>query len=101
MRGTALESHMKLMTKALLSAVLVLAAITGSETALAHRTSVGLGFSFGFPGYWYGPGPFYYPPAYPYYDPYYSPAYSYPAVPTAYVEQGAPMAPAQPQGQWW
>jgi len=95
---------MKVMSRMILAAVLVLTAMMASETALAHRgrVSVGVGFGFGFPG-WYYPGWYpapYYPPAYPYYDPYY-PAYGYPAVPTTYVEQGAQPAPAQPQGQWW
>lgn len=91
---------MKLKAKAILTAALLLAGAAVNESALAHRTSVGVGFSFGFPGYWYGPGPWYYPPAaYPY-DPYYSPAY-YPAAPTTYVEQAAPAAPAQPTEQWW
>jgi hypothetical protein len=92
---------MKVMTRTVLAAVLVVAAMMASGTALAHggRVSVGVGFGFGFPGYWGYPGP-YYPAAYPYYyDPYYYPAYGYPAVPTTYVEQAAP--PAQPQAQWW
>jgi hypothetical protein len=88
---------MKFTAKTVLAAALLLAGATMSHTALAHRTSVGVGFSFGFPGYWYGPGPYWYPPAYPY--PYY-PAY-YPATPTTYVEQGALQAPAEPQEQWW
>ena len=91
---------MKATAKTVLAAAVLLAGTTMTGSALAHRTSVGVGFSFGFPGYWYGPGPWYYPPAaYPYYDPYYYPSY-YPAVPTTYVEQATP-APAQPQGQWW
>jgi hypothetical protein len=91
---------MKVATKAVLAAVLTLTAAMASEMALA-RSSVGLGFSFGFPGYYYGPAPYYYPPAHSYYDPYYYPAYGYPAAPTTYVEQAAPPASAQPQGQWW
>jgi hypothetical protein len=96
---------MKLMSKAILAAVLVFAGAMASETALAHRgrVSIGVGFGFGFPGGYYPgwyPAPYYYPPSYPYYDPYY-PAYGYPAVPTTYVEQGTQAAPAQPQGQWW
>ena len=88
---------MKVMAKTMASAALIAAAIMASGTALAHRTSVGIGIGFGFPGYWYAPGPYpYYPPAYPYYDPYYDPA-----VPTTYVEQAAPPLPAQQEGQWW
>ncbi len=92
---------MKLMSKAVLAAVLILSGTAASESAFAWRNSVNLGFSFGYPGYWYAPAPYYYPPAYPYYDPYYYPAYSYPAGPTTYVEQAAQSAPAQTQAQWW
>lgn len=88
---------MKFTIKAILAAVLVLAGAATNEMALAHHTSVHFGFGFGFPGYWYAPGPYYYPPAYPYSYP----AYGYPAAPTSYVEQAAPPMPAQPQGQWW
>ena len=90
---------MKIRATTVLAVTLLLAGAMMNHTALAHGARVGVGFSFGFPGYWYGPGPYGYPPAYPY--PYY-PAYypSYPSAPPVYVEQGAMQAPAQPQ-DWW
>jgi hypothetical protein len=96
---------MRLTMKAILAGVLILAGAAASESALAGRSSVSLGFSFGFPGYGYYPAPYYYPPAYPYYTPYYAPyyypSYGYPEAPTTYVEQGAQPVPAQPPTQWW
>src|ERR1043165_3315895 len=88
---------MKVMTKTVVSAALIVVAVMASGAALAHRTSVGIGIGFGFPGY-YGPGPYYYPPAYyppaayPYYDPY------YPAVPTTYCDQAQAYYPYVREG---
>jgi hypothetical protein len=50
---------------------LAVAAALFAGSALAHgRVVVGVGFGFGFPGYYY-PSPYYYPAYYPY--PYYPP----------------------------
>lgn len=93
---------MKVMMKTVLAAVLILAGAVAGESALAGRGSVNFGFSFGFPGYWNYPAPYYYyPPAYPYYNPYYYPSYGYPAGPATYVEQGTQPEPAPPPTHWW
>ena len=88
-------------TKGILALALILAGAMAAETALAGRSSVTFGFSFGFPGYWYYPPPYYYPPAYPYYNPYYYPPYADPSAPVTYTEQGAQPGASQPPTQWW
>jgi hypothetical protein len=85
-------------TKLFLAQLLMLACMLASPAAWAHHNSVHFGFSFGFPGYWGYPAPYYYPPAYPYYG---YPQYGQAAGPETYVEQAAPPAPPQSQTQWW
>lgn len=87
--------------KSILVCVLILAGTLPSVPALAGHNSYSFGFSFAYPGYGYYPAPYYYPPAYPYYNPYYYPAYGYPTGPTTYVEQATQPAPQQPQVQPW
>ena len=69
-----------------------------SQSALAHghghgRSSVFLGFNFGFPGYY--PAPYYYPPAY---YPYYPAPVVIQSPPQVYVEREA--AP-EAQSYWY
>jgi hypothetical protein len=64
-----------------------------------HRSSVSVGFAFGYPGYWGYPYPAYayYPPAY-----YYPPSTYYSSSPPVYVERGDAYTPAErSQGYWY
>ncbi len=99
--------------KRIFSALAVaLLAMASSVPALAHggyrggyygggyyghpRVSVGVGFGFGWPGYWGYPG-YYAPPAY-----YYPPVNVVPASPPVYIERGdARSGPVQPQDYWY
>ena len=89
--------------RAALLAAIAIASLTAGSQSWAHRARVHFGVTLGYPG-WYYPGPYVYPPAYPWYDPYYYhyPAPAYAAGPTTYIEQSAQPAPAPaPQAHWW
>ena len=78
-----------------LAAVLIGALVSGSALAHGGRARVSVGFSFGFPGYYY-PSPYYYPAYYP------APYYPAPVVvqsPPVYTERQE-VAP-EAQGYWY
>ena len=84
-------------TKGILALALVAGGLLASESALAHRSRVTLGFHFGVPLGWH----YYHPHPYYYYPPYYAPTVVVPAQPQTYIEQPAPQAAPQPAQGWW
>ena len=77
-----------------LALALLTAGLAASESALAHRSRVSIGFHFGVPLGWAYTHPY----PYYYYPPVYVPTVVVPAQPQTYIERPAPQQPAQ---GWW